>query len=178
MTAVPEEIPEKPGSASTCPGVVRIAEYLGIGTNNYAEYSALLCALRFAVYYAAASELDVLADSELVVKQINGEYQVRNEGIRPLYDSATTLDCTPSQVFDPPRPPRKKQGSRQACQSRHGHAPQYREVGGTLAAADLGRYGRKGWPLVSRCASRRAVQSQSLQAHLSVRLRSRHRLRA
>jgi ribonuclease HI len=69
------------------PGTVRIAEYLGAGTNNFAEYSALLTALRFAVF-SRCEELEVFADSELVVKQIKGEYQVRNEGIRLLYDSA------------------------------------------------------------------------------------------
>src|SRR5262245_16563719 len=68
-------------------GVVRIAEYVGVGTNNYAEYSALLTALRFAVF-SRCEELKVYADSELVVRQIKGEYQVKNEGIRPLYDSA------------------------------------------------------------------------------------------
>jgi ribonuclease HI len=69
------------------PGTVRIAEYLGAGTNNFAEYSALLTALRFAVF-SRCEELEVFADSELVVKQIKGEYQVKNEGIRLLYDSA------------------------------------------------------------------------------------------
>ena len=69
------------------PGTVRIAEYLGGGTNNFAEYSALLTALRFAVF-SRCEELEVFADSELVVKQIKGEYQVKNEGIRLLYDSA------------------------------------------------------------------------------------------
>ena len=79
-----------PGEAGTgvhFPGVVRIAEYLGTGTNNFAEYSALLTALRFAVF-SHCQELDIFADSELVVKQINGEYQVRNEGIALLYKSA------------------------------------------------------------------------------------------
>jgi ribonuclease HI len=69
------------------PGTVRLAEYLGAGTNNFAEYSALLTALRFAVF-SRCEELEIFADSELVVKQIKGEYQVRNEGIRLLYDSA------------------------------------------------------------------------------------------
>jgi ribonuclease HI len=69
------------------PGTVRIAEYLGAGTNNFAEYCALLTALRFAVF-SRCEELEVFADSELVVKQIKGEYQVKNEGIRVLYDSA------------------------------------------------------------------------------------------
>jgi ribonuclease HI len=69
------------------PGTVRMAEYLGAGTNNFAEYSALLTALRFAVF-SRCEELEVFADSELVVKQIKGEYQVKNEGIRVLYESA------------------------------------------------------------------------------------------
>ena len=69
------------------PGVVRIAEFLGTGTNNFAEYSALLTALRFAIFYRC-QELHVFADSELVVKQVLGEYQVKNDAIRLLYDSA------------------------------------------------------------------------------------------
>ena len=79
-----------PGSAGIgvyIPGVVRIAEYLGTGTNNFAEYSALLTALRFAVF-SRCKELHVFADSELVVKQIKGDYQVRNEAIRVLHESA------------------------------------------------------------------------------------------
>jgi ribonuclease HI len=79
--------PGEAGIGVYFPGVVRIAEYVGTGTNNYAEYSALLAALRFAVF-TRCEELHIYADSELVVKQIKGEYQVKNEGIRPLYDSA------------------------------------------------------------------------------------------
>ena len=79
--------PGEAGIGVYFPGVVRISEYLGTGTNNFAEYSALLTALRFAVL-SRCKELQVFADSELVVKQIKGEYQVRNEGIRLLYDSA------------------------------------------------------------------------------------------
>jgi ribonuclease HI len=79
--------PGEAGLGVYFPGVVRIAEYLGTGTNNYAEYSALLTALRFAVFTRCES-LQVYADSELVVKQIKGEYQVKNEGIRLLYDNA------------------------------------------------------------------------------------------
>src|SRR5688572_26796057 len=79
--------PGQAGIGVHFPGVVHIAEYVGTGTNNFAEYSALLAALRFAVF-SRCEELQVFADSELVVKQIKGEYQVRNEGIRPLYDSA------------------------------------------------------------------------------------------
>ncbi len=79
--------PGEAGIGVHFPGVVRIAEYVGTGTNNYAEYSALLTALRFAVF-ARCEDLQVYADSELVVKQIKGEYQVKNENIRLLYDSA------------------------------------------------------------------------------------------
>ena len=79
--------PGEAGVGVHFPGVVRIAEYLGTGTNNYAEYSALLAALRFAVF-SRCDELHVHADSELVVKQINGEYQVKNESMKLLYDCA------------------------------------------------------------------------------------------
>jgi ribonuclease HI len=78
--------PGEAGIGVHFPGVVRIAEYLGTGTNNFAEYSALLSALRFAVFLHC-EELHVFADSELVVKQIKGEYQVKSDGIRLLYDS-------------------------------------------------------------------------------------------
>jgi ribonuclease HI len=79
--------PGESGIGVYFPGVVRIAEYLGVGTNNYAEYSALLMALRFAVF-TRCEELQVYADSELVVKQIKGEYQVKNEAIRVLHGTA------------------------------------------------------------------------------------------
>src|SRR5262245_16205281 len=80
--------PGEAGIGVFVPGVVRIAEYLGVGTNNFAEYSALLTALRFAVFQRC-DELHVFADSELVVKQVNGEYQVKNDSIRLLFDSAS-----------------------------------------------------------------------------------------
>lgn len=69
------------------PRFVRIAEYLGHHTNNFAEYSALILALRFATA-RRWGKLKVYSDSELVVKQIQGTYKVRNENIRPLYESA------------------------------------------------------------------------------------------
>src|SRR5438132_9943801 len=79
--------PGEAGIGVYFPGVVRIAEYLGTGTNNFAEYSALLAAVRFAVF-VRCQELAVFADSELVVKQIKGEYQVKNDAIRFLYNAA------------------------------------------------------------------------------------------
>ncbi len=79
--------PGESGLGVYMPGFVRIAEFLGTQTNNYAEYSALICAARCAVF-SRCEELVVYADSELVVKQILGEYQVRNDIIRHLYESA------------------------------------------------------------------------------------------
>ena len=88
--------PGEAGIGVHFPGIVRIAEYLGTGTNNYAEYSALLSALRFAVF-SRCEELQIYADSELVVKQIKGQYQVKNEGIRLLYNHAIRwIDLIPS----------------------------------------------------------------------------------
>ncbi|MDX1662009.1 MAG: ribonuclease HI family protein [Gemmatimonadota bacterium] len=58
--------------------------YLGEATNNQAEYQALLRALE-AVDPDADTEIEVFSDSELMVKQLNGEYRVKNEGLKPLY---------------------------------------------------------------------------------------------
>jgi probable phosphoglycerate mutase len=63
---------------------------LGIATNNVAEYNGLLAALKWAVDHG---EQDVLirADSELLVKQMRGEYKVKNAGLQPLYVRARLL---------------------------------------------------------------------------------------
>jgi len=79
--------PGPAGAGVYFPGVVRIAEYLGRQTNNFAEYSALLAALRFAVDRGCRT-LKIYSDSELVVRQIQGRYKVRNENILPLYQAA------------------------------------------------------------------------------------------
>ena len=67
-----------------------IAEYLGIQTNNYAEYSGLLAALEYAVREKYPT-LKVLSDSELLVKQMKGQYRVKNPGLLELYEKARTL---------------------------------------------------------------------------------------
>ena len=79
--------PGEAGLGVVIPGVVRVAEYLGYGTNNFAEYSALITAVRLAVFLRC-DELHVFADSELVVRQVAGDYQVKNENIRILFDAA------------------------------------------------------------------------------------------
>lgn len=64
--------------------------HIGKATNNVAEYMALIRGLEEA-RKAGATSIEVRADSELLIKQMNGEYQVRNEGIRPLYSRARAL---------------------------------------------------------------------------------------
>lgn len=67
--------------------VGELSEFLGKKTNNFAEYSALLGALDFALKQGH-SRLRVVADSELMVKQMKGQYQVKSPDLRPLYEEA------------------------------------------------------------------------------------------
>lgn len=62
-------------------------EFLGVKTNNFAEYSGLLAALEFALA-TGHTHLRVIADSELMVKQMQGKYRVKSPDLRPLYDEA------------------------------------------------------------------------------------------
>jgi ribonuclease HI len=66
------------------------AVYLGETTNNQAEYQALLIGLQEALKLAPA-RLTVRMDSELIVKQLNGEYRVRNRDLQPLHSRAREL---------------------------------------------------------------------------------------
>ncbi|MEX2662222.1 MAG: ribonuclease HI family protein [Vicinamibacterales bacterium] len=63
---------------------------LGIATNNVAEYSGLLAALRWAVERGHA-RVRIKADSELLVKQMRGEYKIKNAGLQPLAAKARLL---------------------------------------------------------------------------------------
>lgn len=67
--------------------IAELSEFLGIRTNNFAEYSGLLAALEFALRYDHP-RLRVVSDSELMVKQIKGQYKVKSPDLRPLYDEA------------------------------------------------------------------------------------------
>jgi ribonuclease HI len=67
--------------------VAELSEYLGKQTNNYAEYSGLLASLNFALE-KGHSKLRVVSDSELMVKQIKGQYRVNSPDLKPLYDEA------------------------------------------------------------------------------------------
>jgi len=70
--------------------VIEHAELLGTATNNVAEYTALLAALEKAAELSVSS-LRVFSDSELLVKQMNGEYRVKNPDLQTLYAEARQL---------------------------------------------------------------------------------------
>lgn len=64
--------------------------FLGRATNNVAEYNGLLEALRRAKALGA-DEIDVRSDSELLVRQMIGQYRVKNANLKPLYREAIRL---------------------------------------------------------------------------------------
>ena len=70
-------------------------EYIGCTTNNVAEYRALIKGLEIAAEFKA-NRVTVFSDSELVVRQMNGTYKVKSEGLLPLYQTAQTK----SRTFD------------------------------------------------------------------------------
>jgi dinuclear metal center YbgI/SA1388 family protein len=67
-----------------------LAEYIGKATNNVAEYKALIAGLEVALD-RGVERLDVFLDSELVVKQVNGQYKVKDAGLKPLHQQACLL---------------------------------------------------------------------------------------
>jgi ribonuclease HI len=70
--------------------VARLNRFLGIQTNNYAEYSGLLAVLEWALANGA-KRLRVVSDSELMVKQMKGQYKVKSPGLIPLYQEAKRM---------------------------------------------------------------------------------------
>jgi ribonuclease HI len=70
--------------------LVTLGRYLGVMTNNVAEYRALVTGLQKA-RELGAKRLRVRGDSELVVKQMKGEYRVKHPDLRPLYEQARDL---------------------------------------------------------------------------------------
>ncbi len=67
--------------------LAELSEFLGIRTNNYAEYSGLLGCLQWALDHDHR-RLRVVSDSELMVKQIQGKYKVNSPDLRPLWEEA------------------------------------------------------------------------------------------
>jgi len=64
--------------------------FLGRATNNVAEYQALLAGLKAAARLGAA-DVTIVSDSELLVRQMNGQYRVKSEHLRPLHEEAQAM---------------------------------------------------------------------------------------
>ena len=77
--------------------LVKISKYIGETTNNQAEYQALISALKKAKELGG-QELDVFLDSELVVKQLNREYKVKNKELAPLFLEVYNLSLNFSKI--------------------------------------------------------------------------------
>jgi ribonuclease HI len=67
-----------------------VSERIGVATNNVAEYRALIAGLERAREFGARA-VRVRADSELLVRQLEGRYRVKNAGLKPLYEQARAL---------------------------------------------------------------------------------------
>lgn len=70
--------------------LAELSDYLGLQTNNYAEYSGLLAALEYAVDEKHPS-LKIFSDSELLVRQMQGRYKVNNLALQELFSRAQSL---------------------------------------------------------------------------------------
>lgn len=73
------------------------SEHIGVATNNVAEYAALIKGMERAISMGV-TELEALLDSELVVKQLRGEYRVKNANLKPLFKKAQELSARFSRV--------------------------------------------------------------------------------
>ena len=76
--------------------IFEASKYLGTATNNQAEYEALILALQkaremFEKENSKDGNIESYLDSELIVKQLNGEYRIKNEGLKPLYEKVSSL---------------------------------------------------------------------------------------
>src|SRR4051812_1858602 len=70
--------------------LVTLGRFIGRATNNVAEYTALITALQEALKLKPKS-ITVRGDSELVIKQMRGEYKVKHPDLKPLYEEAKHL---------------------------------------------------------------------------------------
>ena len=70
--------------------VTAFGKFIGRTTNNFAEYQGLLAALEYALGHGYP-RLRVLTDSELMARQISGQYKVRSPDLKPLYDKAQAM---------------------------------------------------------------------------------------
>lgn len=77
--------------------VAQLSKFLGIQTNNYAEYQGLLAVLDWALQNGA-SQLRVISDSELMVKQMKGQYKVASPTLRPLWGRSAAQGSPPGRL--------------------------------------------------------------------------------
>lgn len=70
--------------------LVTKSEFLGVCTNNLAEYQALILGLR-AAREIGCRKVDIFLDSELIVRQVRGTYKVKNAALKPLYTKVQQL---------------------------------------------------------------------------------------
>ncbi len=76
--------------------IATISQSIGRATNNEAEYRAVIAALEYAIRLGA-NQVDMRSDSELIVRQINGQYRVKKASLKPLYQQVKQLQ---SQLED------------------------------------------------------------------------------
>lgn len=70
---------------------IRKASYIGLATNNRAEYGAIISALGYLQGVRGADEIELYSDSEVVIRQLLGEYEVKAPALKPLYDKVMEL---------------------------------------------------------------------------------------
>ncbi|HEY97860.1 MAG TPA: ribonuclease HI family protein [Dehalococcoidia bacterium] len=86
--------------------VTSISRRIGRATNNQAEYRAIIAGLEKAIELGAR-EVMIYSDSELIVKQINGKYRIKNTSLRILYENLVKL-ISPLEKFSIQHVPRKR----------------------------------------------------------------------
>lgn len=101
--------------------IYELGENLGIQTNNFAEYTAVKKALELAVMQKV-QQLTLRSDSEFLIKQMKGEYKVKSENIRPLFQECVTLKNKIQKVhFEHVRRENNKRADELANMSLDGH---------------------------------------------------------
>ena len=78
--------------------VLKRSKYLGKATNNVAEYTAVILALQYLRRLQVTKDVHFVMDSQLVVRQLNGEYKVKDENLKKLYLQVKGLE----KRFDEP----------------------------------------------------------------------------
>ena len=94
--------------------ITEFSGFLGASTNNVADYNGLLAALKYAEQHGHR-RVHIKSDSELLVKQMRGEYRVKHPGLRPLYEQARSIsDNLDRIVFEHVRREHNKDADRLA----------------------------------------------------------------